>query len=450
MPRLILAILVGKIVWYLSRILQIGGGSAAPGLLALKICPQFINQLIRQIPQNVVITGTNGKTTTARMLAHFASKSGVTTIRNATGSNLERGIASTLISHSHIPSGKLNKVGLGIWELDEAAFNSVVLQIRPQVIIFLNVFRDQLDRYGEVDSVVRKWCNPLSHLDHQTVVLINGDDTNIARLASYFKGKVETFGVEGFSVSDEAIKRNVTIKKLDFEAKRVRATGLSGTSFQLVMNDEQLTITLPLPGIYHIYDFLAAFEAGLHLNFEPQAMINSLKNYSPAFGRVEKFSLTPLRCSLNSTSKVGYIFLIKNPAGATQVFETIAPELKPNDHLLVALNDKLADGTDVSWIWDAQFEQLTINDKQSLRASALEQLTITCSGTRAQDLAVRLKYSGFKPSQIMVESNLKKALDQAKQGLKGRLFILPTYTAMLQLQQLLAQMGVKKHYWREE
>lgn len=455
MPRLVLAILVGKIVWYLSRILQIGGGSAAPGLLALKICPQFINQLIRQIPQNVVITGTNGKTTTARMLAHFASKSGVTTIRNATGSNLERGIASTLISHSHIPSGKLNKVGLGIWELDEAAFNSVVLQIRPQVIIFLNVFRDQLDRYGEVDSVVRKWCNPLSHLDHQTVVLINGDDANIARLANYFKGKVETFGVAGFTISDEAIKAKSGSKKLDFEAYKVKSQGISGTTFQLTINSDLLTINLPLPGIYHIYDFLAAFEAGLHLNFEPQAMINSLKNYSPAFGRVEKFSLTPLRCSLNSTSKVGYIFLIKNPAGATQVFETIAPELKPNDHLLVALNDKLADGTDVSWIWDAQFERLRTTNP-ALPAGRHELRTI-CSGTRAQDLAVRLKYSGFNPSQIMVESNLKKALDQAKQGLtslpagrQGRLFILPTYTAMLQLQQLFAQMGVKKHYWREE
>ena len=158
------AILLGKAIFSLTRFFKIGGGSAAPGLFALRIDPELVEGLIRHIPQNIIITGTNGKTTTARMIAHFAKTSGLTVIRNQTGSNLERGIASTLINHA--PRRGLAKLNydLGIWELDEAAFNSVALKLKPDAIVFLNVFRDQLDRYGEVDAVVSKWCQTLAKI----------------------------------------------------------------------------------------------------------------------------------------------------------------------------------------------------------------------------------------------------------------------------------------------
>mgnify|MGYP001562644406 CR=1 FL=1 len=426
--RLILAILVGKLIAYFSKTLHFGGGSAAPGLYALKIEPKLVEKLIQKIPQNIVITGTNGKTTTARMIAHFAKESNLKVIRNHTGSNLERGIASALIQSLGVNlrhTGCVLDRHLGIWELDEATFNSVAPKIKPDLVVFLNVFRDQLDRYGEIDSVVKNWCEALKDLPKDTLVLLNGDDTNTLKLKNCFKGSVETFGVEGFKIEGEAIEKRKTQPKLDFEAKNVKQNGLNGSSFSLIINQESLIINLPLPGIYHIYDALAAIAAASNLPLTINHKL--LTNFQPAFGRFEKLPF-------------GSIFLIKNPAGATQVFETINPNLRPNDRLLLTLNDNLADGTDVSWIWDANFELLTTNHKP----------LIICSGARATDLAVRLKYAGFDPKNITVEPNLENALEQARKGLKGALYILPTYTALLEIQKILVKMKIKQNYWREK
>ncbi|MCR4305824.1 MAG: MurT ligase domain-containing protein [Candidatus Daviesbacteria bacterium] len=426
--RLTLAILLGKLISFLTKYLKIGGGSAAPGLYALKVCPDLVEKLAGRIPKNVVITGTNGKTTTAKMLAHFAKESGLKVIRNHTGSNLERGIASTLIQSLslHLGCGKLN-FDLGIWELDEAAFNTVAPKLKPDVVVFLNVFRDQLDRYGEIDTVVKKWQETIKKFPPETQILVNGDDTNTSKLAAGLKGKVKKFGIKDYKIVGESIENLKEKEKLNFEAKNVKLHGLIGSSFDFTIHHTPYTIHLPLPGLYHIYDALAAFACTHLLGLPTHRLTDALNHYTPAFGRVEKLDF-------------GYIFLIKNPAGATQVFETIAPNIKPGDRLLLALNDNLADGTDVSWIWDAMFEKL--------RTTNYELRTI-CSGSRAYDLATRLKYAGFEAKQIMVESDLKKAFKEARKGLKGQLFILPTYTAMLELQSILARSGLKKPYWED-
>ena len=426
--RLFLAVLLGKLITSITRTLHIGGGSAAPGLYALKIEPDLIEKLAKYIPQNVVITGTNGKTTTARILAHLVQESGLKIIRNSTGSNLERGVASALIQGVNLYhlQGDLRR-HLGIWELDEAAFNTVAPKLNPDIVAFLNVFRDQLDRYGEVDTVVKRWCKTLRNLNKGTLILVNGDDTNTNQLSDCFKGNTYRFGVQGYKIVGEGIEHKKGSQTLDFEAKDIKLNNLEGSSFKTILHNKSYLTILPLPGIYHVYDFLAAFAIGHELGFETGKLLSSLKTLSPAFGRVEKLPF-------------GYIFLIKNPAGATQVFETIAPEVKPEDRLLIALNDNLADGTDVSWIWDAVFEKLKVKG---------EKLKVICSGTRAYDLAVRLKYAGFEPKSIKVEPNLKIALKEARDGLKGRLFILPTYTAMLELQKILVKDKIKKHYWEE-
>lgn len=429
-----LAISLGKSISYLTKLLSIGGGSAAPGLYALRIEPDLVEKLAAKIPQNVVITGTNGKTTTARMLAHFSATSGLKVIRNHTGSNMERGIASALIQNSRLhPKGVKLNFDLGIWELDEAAFNNVAPKLKPDIIVFLNVFRDQLDRYGEIDTVVKNWCSTLQKLPSNTKIIVNGDDANTTKLAKCFKGGIQKFGVKDYKIVGESIERLSEKENLSFEAKNVKLNGLNNSGFVLTINDKRLTINLPLPGLYHIYDFLGAFAAGVTLNLNPKKMISSLKNYSPAFGRVEKLPF-------------GYIFLIKNPAGATQVFETIAPNIKSQDRILLALNDNLADGTDVSWIWDAGFEKLL---PPSLRAPKGRGNLYCISGTRANDLALRLKYAGFDPNMLIVEPNLQKALKEARDGLKGQLFILPTYTAMMELQSILTKTGVKSQYWRD-
>lgn len=451
--RKVLAILTGKLISLLSRTFKLGGGSAAPGLYALKLDPDLVEKLADKIPTNIVITGTNGKTTTARILAHCAKNAGLKVIRNHTGSNLERGIASTLISHFSLPrfaKRVTSHFQLGIWELDEAAFNTVAPKLKPDIVVFLNVFRDQLDRYGEVDTVVKNWSDTLkslasrSELKIQTIVLINGDDANTKKLKAYFKGTVYQFGVKDYKIAGEGILHKNEKENLDFEAKNVKLNGLNGSIFKLFINHKSYSINLPLPGIYHIYDAIAALACAHHLNLPIPQLADSLKHFLPAFGRVEKFEW-------------GYIFLIKNPAGASQVFETISPQFKKDDRLLFALNDNLADGTDVSWVWDANFEILRNSSLQESEGSSgprtarakSRDLKIFVSGSRAYDLAVRLKYAGFDPKHITVQPELKKALQQAKKSLKGRLFILPTYTAMLELQKILTKSGIKKHYWEE-
>lgn len=414
-----LAIYLGKAIFSLTRLLKIGGGSAAPGLYALKVDPNLVEKLVSKIPKNIIITGTNGKTTTARMLAHFAKTSNFRVIRNHTGSNLERGIASALINST-------GKFDLGIWELDEAAFNTLAPKIRPDIIVFLNAFRDQLDRYGEVDSVVKKWEETLSKLNPQTQILVNGDDANTLKMGESFKN-VQRFGVENYKISGESSKTKKSTKKLDFEARNIKLNGISSSRFELKIENLKLKIILPLPGIYHIYDFLAAFAISQNLGLDQRKMVSALASFSPAFGRVEKLPF-------------GYILLIKNPVGATQVFKTIAPQFKKGDRLLLALNDNLADGTDVSWIWDADFESLQ---------STAGNLQIICSGTRAHDLAVRLKYAGIDPQLITIVVDPKIAFKRARTGLSGQLFILPTYTALLHLQSVLAKMGIIKRYWEK-
>lgn len=404
------AILVGKSITKASRTLKIGGGSAAPGLYALKIDPNLVEKLIKQIPKNIIITGTNGKTTTARILSHLARETGLKVIRNHTGSNLERGIASALINGVNLSHPRVGlSRHLGVWELDEFAFNALAPKIKADIIVFLNVSRDQLDRYGEVDKVVSRWCETLSKLDPKTIVLINKNEPDLQKIKQYFKGTVQEFG----------------------DIKNIKTNGLEGSQFELLINHKSYIINLALPGIYHIYDAVAAIFAAYYLNLPIHRLTNTLSHFQPAFGRFEKLTF-------------GYIFLIKNPAGATLVFETIAPQIKSQDRLLFVLNDNLADGTDVSWIWDVELE----NFRAKSRAKSRE-YTIYVSGTRAYDLAVRLKYAGFNPKSISVIPKLENALQEARRGLKGKLFILPTYTALLNLQKILTKQGLKHHYWED-
>lgn len=436
--KLTLAIFLGKIIFYLTKALKIGGGSAAPGYYALKLEPDLVKILSAQIPLNVVIAGTNGKTTTARMLAHFAKYQRLKVIKNATGSNLERGISSSLIQEANL-LGKIKGVDLGIWELDEAALGLVIFSLKPKAVVFLNVLRDQLDRYGEVDNIIKRWSQALKKIPAQTQILINGDDQNLNLLKKVYPGKIRTFGLATKKIKGEKVIQPAPPVKLNLEAVNIKTEGLKQSTFQITDGNEKLAINLPLAGIYNIYNFLAAFGLGKSLGFKTASMIKSLAHFTPAFGRVEKLEIK---------GKKAWIFLIKNPVGASLVFQTVRDNLSKKDGILIALNDNFADGQDVSWIWDAEFEQLSIT-RPSFGGNN-EQFTIIVSGTRAEDLAVRLKYAGFNPDNIIIESKLKKAFKKALDIFEGQLFILPTYTALLSLQKILTETGVKSHYWEED
>ncbi len=427
--NLIFAIWLGKLIRIFLRLTKLGGGSAAPGYYSLKLYPNLVETLSKQISQSVIITGTNGKTTTARLITHFAKHQKLTVLTNSTGSNMERGIASSLINKASL-FGKIKDIDLAVWEVDEAGLKILAPKIKPQIIVFLNAARDQLDRYGELDSLVREWEETLSKIDYSPLILVNADDANTYVL-THRLGQFESFGLDKKLIQWEENTKQTT--KPTFLASNIKENGLTSVSFTLnsTLYTIHSVITLSLPGIYNIYNFLAAFGVAYHLNFDMDQIIETTKTYSTAFGRVENLRLGGVDAT---------IMLIKNPNGVAQTLCTLIPASKSQDKLLLALNDNLADGTDVSWIWDANFELLTTHYNLQ---------PIICSGSRAYDLALRLKYAGIQEDRLIIEPNLGKALNQAKQDLGGRLFILPTYTALLQLQKILAKQGVKKHYWSE-
>ncbi len=435
MIRLLIAIWIGKLIAFLTKFLRYGGGSAAPGLYSLKFDPDLVHKLAAQIPQNIVITGTNGKTTTARLLNHLVTAQKIKTLRNSTGSNLERGIASALVSKANL-FGKIQDVEIGIWELDEAAFNLVLPKIKPELIVFLNAFRDQLDRYGEVDSVKKKWEESLRKVSWNSHLLINEGDYTVASLAELTDENTRLtasfFKIRGHSMFQEAtIVDPLHSDRADFEGKIIKNMGLKGNDVEILYPGGKLNLNMPVPGIYQIYNLLAAFSVYYALNLSLESIDENLRQFKPAFGRVEEVIIEGIQ---------SFIFLIKNPAGANNVFETIAGEIGDGDILLAGLNDNFADGKDVSWIWDAEFEQLQAVGGKS---------KIVCSGIRSFDLALRFKYSVIDEDNIVVEQDLDKALDLVIKLKPKRIFILPTYTVLLQLQKILADRGVKEHYWKD-
>lgn len=429
MIRLLLAVWLGKVISFLTTCMKKGGGSAAPGYQALKLCPNLVSVFSKQIPQSVIITGTNGKTTTSRMLDQFARAQGLKVLRNQTGSNMERGVASTLIKAASPLTLRLPKVDLAIWEIDEATFKLVVNKIKPDIIVFLNAARDQLDRYGELDSLVREWRDALSGLKCHPLILINNDDASTRSLSAIKGLTFKTFGTDKKIVEWE--KEAPRGKKPDVEASAIVEKSDQGLFFDLQVGKDKISISFPINGSYHVYDILASAGAAHFLDIPLTQAKEVLKSYLPAFGRVEK---------INYQEKEIIITLIKNPNGATQVFKTLTKDFQKGDQILIALNDNIADGKDVSWIWDANFEELT-----QVKGSP-----IICSGTRAEDLALRLKYAGIPEEDLTLENNLTKAIQQALTQTQSRLFILPTYTALLALQNIFTSMGIKHAYWKEE
>jgi UDP-N-acetylmuramyl tripeptide synthase len=459
MLRSLLALFVGKLIVFLTQTLKLGGGSAAPGLYALKSDPLLIQKLAQQIPTNIIITGTNGKTTTARLLNQLLTKQGLKVVRNSTGSNLERGIASALLMKASF-WGEIKNVDVGIWEVDEAAFNTLLPKIKPTVVVFLNAFRDQLDRYGEVDNVVKKWWSTLDQVDWPLQIITNHADVNTGYLGSIVSENknIKNLGyqVKGHLMNQE-VSMFVEMKKefkADIEAVVTKTRGLDGSDFEISYPGNKIKVSLNLPGVYNIYNSLASFAVYYSLNLPLDTFSDHLKDFSPAFGRVEKLSFK---------GKEIILFLIKNPVGATQVFETVMPIVQKDDVLLTALNDNFADGTDVSWIWDAEFEQLSNTSYELLKMKGHQHPSfdkhfahknqqfkqIIVSGSRVYDLGIRLKYAQIDEKNLCIEPDLTKAFEQAVQSENRRIFMFLTYTAMLEMQRILKQKGAKNDYWKD-
>jgi len=426
----IFLILLGKLLSIISRFLNVGSGSTWPGHIALNINKNFIKDILKNSKVKIIlIAGTNGKTTTAKLIKEILEKDGKKIIQNQAGANLLNGIASSLLLRSSILC-KVN-YNFAIFEVDENTLPLILKECNPDFLIFLNLFRDQLDRYGEVNIVAQKWQKALNRLATKTKLILNADDPQIASLGLHLEGvSVKLFGlndkrhaaIEMQHASDSTYCPNCG-SRLSYSVIFYSHLGIwkclkcKNTRPKL---DASSSPVYPLPGIYNYYNTIAAVSLSRQLGINEKNIISALKEFKPAFGRQEL---------LNIHGKKVQIFLSKNPTSFNESLRTIK-SLGAKKVLLV-LNDRIPDGRDVSWIWDVDTEEY-IKDFNF----------IIVSGDRALDMGLRIKYSSkFQISnfKFQIEENLRKAitLSLEKTPKAETLYILPTYSAMLETRKIL-------------
>lgn len=412
MARQMISTIIGKSVKKVAKLR--GGGSALPGLVIEKIDPKFIQRTLADLPQGVVIiSGTNGKTTTTKIVVELLESVGLKVFTNRTGSNFSRGVAAALLDEVNI-RGKLD-ADIAVLELDEAWAVKFVQIVRPRFSLLLNVMRDQLDRFGEIDNTAAL-LQKIAEATSDTVVL-NRDDPRIFKISEHIQAKKVFFGTTsellqlmptddtlkyGTAVANQSVAADVLLKKINAQQ----------ATFQI--DNKEIDVDLQLTGVYNLLNAAAAVAlarqiAGPEIT---DTILSALENIKPAFGRGETIYLngTPIE-----------LILVKNPSGFRLALLSFA---KNNSTTMIAVNDNYADGRDVSWFWDVDF-------------SLLKNVAMI-SGARAYDMALRLQYDDIPIGKI--DTNISKALgdfintnpDEPKQ-------IFCSYTAMTTIRRLLSE-----------
>lgn len=455
--RLWCGVAAGRLTGRLSRTLRLGGGTTLPGRVARTVVPDILRDLAGRLRRGcVLISGTNGKTTTARLLAEVLREAGWVPIHNRAGANLPAGVASALVEATDTRGRVRGEIG--VFEVDEAALPDLVEVLRPRLVVLLNLFRDQLDRYGEVDAVARRWRAVFLHTD--ATVCFNADDPQVADVVRGRSPSVP-FGVEDDGCTQDALEDAADVRycyrcgmpyaysavylshlgryacgtcglrRPDpvVYAEGVALHGARGLVAEIVHPEGRLRVRTVLPGLYNVYNVLAAAAAALTLSVPPSTIERAMERFRPAFGRAER---------LRWKGRELIILLGKNPAGFNELLRTVAHDAPRA--LLVAINDRTADGRDVSWLWDVDFERLCDLD-----------VPVVASGIRALDCALRLKYAGVPEDRIVVEPDLKRALHRTVEAVPegGTAVALPTYTAMLDLRRILERLGAVRGFWED-
>jgi UDP-N-acetylmuramyl tripeptide synthase len=445
------------------------GATSLPGKVLMRIEPSVIARLGARLPAgSVLISATNGKTTTAAMTAAILDQAGTSLVHNRAGANMAGGIATTLLdaarSHERIDGE------LGLFEVDELWLAELSRELSPRAILLGNLFRDQLDRYGELEAIADSWQAVLA--SSPACAVLNADDPLLGDLGQerragagtgadplYFGIDDDTLALPGMAHAADSKHCRRCGSPYVFDAVylghlghyrcpgcgrsrpaphilagEVRLEGVRSASFMLTTPAGSTRVELALPGLYNVYNALAAAALATALDVGLDHVVAGLQATTPAFGRAETVAVRPHR---SGAARQMRILLVKNPAGANEVLRTLA--LEPGQHrLLGVLNDQIADGRDVSWIWDADFELLAGRVGQAI-----------CSGSRAAELATRLKYAGVPQQRIVLEPDLARALDAAAGGGEPDtpFYALPTYTAMLALRELLVARGEAPSSW---
>ncbi|MCK9486637.1 MAG: MurT ligase domain-containing protein [Dehalococcoidia bacterium] len=462
------ALIAGRVAGEATRRLGRGGGTALPGLVAGRLAPDLVEALGRLAEHGAVtVTGTNGKTTTTHLLAAIAREAGMETLTNRSGSNLERGLVTTYVDAAGRDGVADGRGHLGLFEVDEAALPPLFPRLRPRVAVFLNLFRDQLDRYGEIDSVAEGWAAMIAAADWAPALVLNADDPSVALLAEGARGPVVTFGIDDEAAAlpeaEHASDARFCVCGSRFQHARVfmghvghwrcpdcgrrrprpdvAATrvllGVDGSEVDVRIGEGAHALTVPTAGLYSVSNALAALATAVALGVPGDAAVRAVQQSGPAFGRQERFQVGGRRVR---------VWLAKNPAGLNEIVRALlasrggsgegegreAPDLS----LLAMLNDGIQDGQDVSWIYDADLERL------EGRVASL-----VCAGDRAEDLALRLAVAGIEAD--VVERGTEVALDAALERTKAGevLDIVATYTAMLEVRDLVAARAGQGAYW---
>ncbi|GAC1489507.1 MAG: MurT ligase domain-containing protein [Chamaesiphon sp.] len=432
--RLSLAVSAGKTITSLVRLLRLGAGSVLPGTVANRIEPQMLSLLCSQVKHGVIIiAGTNGKTTTSLLLYTMLERQGWRVVHNATGANLQNGLITALLENTNF-AGKLC-ADYAILEVDENAIPKILHQVQPKFIVCLNLFRDQLDRYGEVDTISQRWQKVIAQLSPETVVMLNADDPTLSYLGQHLPQRVLFFGLsEPEHYLDEMPHAVDSIycpncgHLLEYQGVYLSHQGdfhCPSCSFQKSQLDiDSREWPQILIGIYNKYNTLAAVLAAQEIGVHLDTILHTIKTFHAAFGRAEE---------LEVAGKHVRILLSKNPVGMNETIRAVN-EIKQAggaSTTLMVLNDRTPDGTDVSWIWDVDTEKLV----------ALGGTIVVC-GDRVYDMALRLRYSQMgenKDLKLIIKEDLQEAIATALEHTSSdeTLHILPTYSAMLEVREML-------------
>ncbi|MBI3976381.1 MAG: DUF1727 domain-containing protein [Armatimonadetes bacterium] len=458
--RLGAGVLAGRLSAFIIRTVGAGGATTMPGRIARAVNPEILAHLGRRLPQGaVLITATNGKTTTARLLTAILERAGLRAVGNRAGANLPAGMVTALVRRSAL-SGRIDG-DIGVFEVDEATLPLVVGPLRPRAVVLGNLFRDQLDRYGEIDLVADRWRDALTRLEG-AAVLYNADDPLVADVGRPHPAG-RPFGIDDPKVSRATALEHAADGRYCYRcgipyayaaiylghlgvyrcercgtarppaavaAETVRLQGLAGSTFALRTPAGRAVIRSGLPGLYNVYNVLAASAAALAVGVPLEEIAEAVGAFRPAFGRGEQIVIDGRRVVM---------LLAKNPAGFNEVLRTVTSGGHPIVGV-IAINDLTADGRDISWLWDVDFELL----RGRCRAVVL-------TGLRAPEMAVRLKYAGLDGGVVTVEPDPERAVRLGLGQLAGgeTLYIMPTYTAMLRLRSMLTRRGYVRAYWEE-
>jgi UDP-N-acetylmuramyl tripeptide synthase len=471
--RLTFTIIVSKFVIKACRLFRTGGTSL-PGEIARKLYPDIV-KIITKGFNTIMVTGTNGKTTTTRIIGQILGENKIEYITNKSGANLVDGVTTTFLDSVDI-HGR-STISTALIEIDEAAFDRMTDYLQPNILVVTNFFRDQLDRYGELYSTLNRVKSGIEKSPNVKLIL-NADDSLCASIGNelvrdtiyfgmasdsysfieetsnsdaafciYCKGKYEysfkSYGhLGGFKCPDCSYERPSTlvtcskIDELSSSQSRIQFNiNASNNIDKTNATDSErfdYCAKINLPGLYNVYNALAALACGHEMGLPVEKSIAALDNFECGFGRME---------TINTEGKSLRVILVKNPTGFNQVLNYLLTEDK-TFQLAFIINDKIADGRDISWLWDVEFEKLELFQERIGN--------IYTSGLRAADMAVRLKYAGIYTNKITSITNYSELINAALANTKEghNFYILPTYTAMLEIRKELKQKFKLKEFWK--